>query len=73
MSVVLERDVAYLPVTSDELRDTLTDSGMNERLASLLVGLDETIAAGVFSQVGDCLPRLLGRPTTGLVVGLTAE
>jgi NAD(P)H dehydrogenase (quinone) len=73
MSVVLERDVTYLPVTPDELRVTLTGSGMNEELVSLLVGLDETIAAGVFSQVGDDLPRLLGRPTTGLVEGLTGE
>ena len=73
MSLVLERDVTYLPVTSDELRETLTGSGMNEELANLLVGLDETIAAGMFSQVGDDLHQLLGRPTTGLIEGLTRE
>jgi NAD(P)H dehydrogenase (quinone) len=73
MSVVLERDVTYLPVTPDELRVTFIGSGMKEELASLLVGLDETIAAGAFSRVGDDLQRLLGRPTTGLVDGLTGQ
>jgi NAD(P)H dehydrogenase (quinone) len=73
MSVVLERDVSYRPVTPDELRAMLTSSGMNDEQASFLVGLDETIAAGVFARVGDDLSRLLGRPTAGLVEGLTAE
>jgi NAD(P)H dehydrogenase (quinone) len=73
MSVVLERDVTYLPVTPDELRTTLTGFGMNDELASFLVGIDETIAAGAFSRVGDDLARLLGRPTMGLVEGLTEE
>jgi NAD(P)H dehydrogenase (quinone) len=70
MSVVLERDVTYLPVSPDELRATLTSSGMNSDMANFLVGLDETISAGAFSRVGEDLPHLLGRPTTGLVEGL---
>jgi NAD(P)H dehydrogenase (quinone) len=37
------------------------------------VSLDETIAAGTFSRVGDDLSRLIGRPTTGLVEGLAGE
>ncbi|WP_037568487.1 NAD(P)H-binding protein [Phaeacidiphilus oryzae] len=71
MSVVLERPVAYRPVTPGELRVILTSAGMNDELASFLVGLDETIAAGAFARVGDDLSRLIGRPTTGLVEGLT--
>ncbi|MGC1237809.1 MAG: NAD(P)H-binding protein [Acidimicrobiales bacterium] len=71
MSVVLERHVTYVSVTPHELRKTLIGSGMNEELASLLVGLEETIAAGAFSKVSDDLSRLIGRPTTGLVEGLT--
>jgi NAD(P)H dehydrogenase (quinone) len=71
MSVVLQRDVTYVPVTPDELRVTLAGFGMNEEMANFLVGLDETIAAGAFSRVGDDLACLLGRPTTGLVEGLT--
>lgn len=38
-------------------------------LASFLVNLDETIAAGAFARVSDDLSRLLGRPTTRLVDG----
>jgi len=73
MSVVLERDVTYVPVSPDELRVQLTGSGMDDGLAGFLVSLDETIAAGTFSRVGDDLSRLIGRPTTGLVEGLTGE
>ncbi|GAA4988711.1 NAD(P)H-binding protein [Kitasatospora paranensis] len=72
MAVVLERDVIYKPVAPDELRAMLTGSGVNGELASFLVNLDETIAAGTFARVGDDLSRLLGRPTTGLVDALTA-
>ncbi|MGW4399628.1 NAD(P)H-binding protein [Amycolatopsis nivea] len=73
MSVVLEREVAYQPVAPGELRALLRKTGMADELAEFLVSLDETIAAGVFARVGDDLSRLLGRPTTGLVEGLTAK
>jgi NAD(P)H dehydrogenase (quinone) len=72
MSVVLGREVRYQPVTPEQLRTALIDSGVDSGLAGFLVSLDETIAAGVFARVGDDLSRLLGRPTTGLVEGLTA-
>jgi NAD(P)H dehydrogenase (quinone) len=73
MSVVLERDVTYVPVSPNELRTRLAGSGMGDGLAGFLVSLDETIAAGTFSRVGDDLSRLIGRPTTGLIEGLTGE
>ncbi|MFI7691439.1 NAD(P)H-binding protein [Nonomuraea sp. NPDC049655] len=73
MSVVLKREVTYRPVTPEELQAALINSGMDSKLAGFLARLDETIAAGVFARVGDDLPRLLGRPTTGLVEGLTAQ
>jgi NAD(P)H dehydrogenase (quinone) len=72
MSTALGRDVTYRPVTSEQLRAVLINSGMDAELAGFLVDLDETIAAGVFSRVGDDLARLIGRPTTGLLEGLTA-
>ncbi|MFD9888602.1 NAD(P)H-binding protein [Amycolatopsis sp. NPDC059027] len=72
MSVVLEREVTYRPVTSEELQVAFVNSGMESELAGFLASLDETIAAGVFARVGDDLSRLIGRPTTGLVEGLTA-
>ncbi|WP_370934395.1 NAD(P)H-binding protein [Amycolatopsis sp. cg13] len=73
MSVVLEREVVYRPVAPEELRAMLRKTGMDDELAGFLVSLDETIAAGIFARVGDDLSRLLGRPTTGLVEGLTAK
>ncbi len=71
MSVALAHDVTYLPVSPHELRAQLTGAGMDEGLAGFLASLDETIATGTFSRVGDDLSRLIGRPTTGLVEGLT--
>ena len=73
MSIVLERDVTYVAVSPDELRTQLTGAGLDDGLAGFLVGLDETIATGTFARVGDDLTRLIGRPSTGLVEGLTAE
>src|SRR5271170_7531180 len=70
MSIVLEREVSYTPVTPDELRSMLAGSGMGEAMAGLLVSLDEPIAAGMFAKAGDDLTRLTARPTTTLVDGL---
>ena len=73
MSEVLGRDVTYVPVSPNQLRAQLTGAGLDDGLAGFLVSLDETIATGTFSRVGDDLSRIIGRPTTGLVQGLTAE
>jgi NAD(P)H dehydrogenase (quinone) len=72
MSVVLDRDVTYQPTTPEALHAMLQATGMDEGLSGFLVGLDETIGAGVYARAGDDLQRLLGRPTTGLVDGLRA-
>ena len=45
------------------------------RLPALLVAAhpdDETIGAGAFARVGDDLSRLIGRPSTTLVEGLSS-
>jgi NAD(P)H dehydrogenase (quinone) len=73
MSIVLEREVSYTPVTPDELRSMLVGSGMGEAMAGFLVSLDEPIAAGMFAKAGDDLTRLIARPTTTLVDGLTGR
>ena len=73
MSAVLERDVTSVPVSSEELRMQLEGAGLDGGLAGFLVGLDETIATGAFARVGGDLTRLIGRPSTGLVEGLTAK
>ena len=71
MGIVLDRDVTYRPVPPGELRSQLTGYGMDDQTAGFLVGLDQTIASGAFARVGDDLSRLIGRPTTGLVQGLS--
>ena len=73
MATVLERDVTYVPVSPNELRSQLTGAGLDGGLAAFLVGLDETIATGTFARVGDDLTRLIGRPTSSLVEGLTEK
>jgi NAD(P)H dehydrogenase (quinone) len=73
MSIVLEREVSYTPVTPDELRSMLVGSGMGEAMAGFLVSLDEPIAAGMFAKAGNDLTRLIARPTTTLVDGLTGR
>ncbi|GAA3597078.1 SDR family oxidoreductase [Kineosporia mesophila] len=73
MSVVLEREVTYTPVTPGELNSMLVGSGMDEATAGFLVGLDEAIAGGLFARTGDDLVRLIGRPTATLVEGLTGR
>ena len=73
MSIVLEREVSYTPVAPDELRSMLVGSGMGEAMAGVLVSLDEPIAAGMFAKAGDDLTRLIARPTTTLVHGLTGR
>jgi hypothetical protein len=57
----------------DELRAQLTGAGLHDEFAGFLSGLDETIATEPFSRVGDDLTRLIGRPTTRRVEGLTAK
>lgn len=73
MSVVLGRNVTYVPVSPEQLRVRLAGAGMDEGLTAFLVSLDEDIATGTFSRAGDDLSRLIGRPTTGLVEGLRGE
>ena len=51
----------------------LMGSGMGEAMAGFLVSLDESIAAGMFAKAGDDLTRLIARPTTTLVDGLTGR
>lgn len=73
MSVVLGRNVTYLPVSPEQLRVRLAGAGMDEGMTAFLVSLDEDIATGTFSRAGHDLSRLIGRPTTGLVEGLRGE
>lgn len=69
-SEVLGRDVAYVRLTPDQLSAALVESGLDAGTAGFVVALDTAIAAGVLTEPGRELSRLLGRPTTPLVEGL---
>jgi NAD(P)H dehydrogenase (quinone) len=60
------REIVYTPVPGETLQGILTGAGMPEELASIMVGVDVSIAKGeLVISTGD-LSRLAGRPTTPL-------
>lgn len=70
---VLGRDVAWVPWTQDEQRAALLAAGLDEGTVGFVVALDAGIAAGELAGDGrGTLSRLIGRPTTPLLQGLTA-
>lgn len=69
-SEVLGRDVAYVRLTPEQLSAALVESGLDADTAGFVVALDEAIAAGVLTEPGHELSRLLGRPTTSLTTAL---
>ena len=72
MSAVLNREVLYRSISTEDLKMNFLGAGMTAELANFLVDLVETIAAGLYDRVVNDLTTLLGRPTTGLVGGFTA-
>lgn len=70
MSVVVDRDVTYAPLTSDELLAGLAAAGLDEGTAGFVASIDAGIAGGVLDVSDGTLSRLLGRPTTPLVDAL---
>jgi uncharacterized protein YbjT (DUF2867 family) len=62
LSRVTGRSLKHVRVDDDEARRRLTASGMPERYADLLVGLDAAIRAGAEDRVTDTVERVTGRP-----------
>jgi NAD(P)H dehydrogenase (quinone) len=69
-SEVLGRDIVYRPVSSEEHLQILTNAGLPEEFATMIVAVDAGIGEGAFAYQNGDLARLLGRPTTPLVDGL---
>ncbi|MFE9608368.1 SDR family oxidoreductase [Streptomyces sp. NPDC006012] len=66
------REIAYNSVPDETLLGILTGAGLPAPLASILVGVDASIAEGeLVISTGD-LSRLAGRPTTPLAEAVTA-
>lgn len=67
---VLGREVAYQPVTLEQLAAGLEQAGLDAGTAAFVAGIDDAIARGALSQTDGTLARVIGRPTTPLVEGL---
>ncbi|MER8224143.1 NAD(P)H-binding protein [Streptomyces sp. NPDC094143] len=66
------REIAYQPVSTENLASILTGAGLPEPLARTLAGVDASIEKGeLVVSTGD-LSRLAGRPTTPLSAAVAA-
>ncbi|MEV4413452.1 NAD(P)H-binding protein [Catellatospora sp. NPDC049609] len=66
------REIVYRNVTPDAYRDILIGAGLPEMFATILAGVDVSVAKGELAGTGDDLSRLIGRPTTPLADAVTA-
>jgi NAD(P)H dehydrogenase (quinone) len=70
LAEALGRDVTYTSVTPEQHLTALTEAGMPESMAAMVVAVDAGIRAGAFAFINGDLARLIGRPTTPLLAGL---
>ncbi|WP_416977575.1 SDR family oxidoreductase [Streptomyces sp. T028] len=66
------KEIAYNAVPAEALVSILTGAGMPEHFATILVGVDASIAEGELVVDSGDLSRLAGRPTTPLSEAITA-
>lgn len=71
-AAVLGRDVAYVPVSREQLEAALTEAGLDAGTVGFVAELEAGIARGVLADADPTLARLLGRPTTPVAEGLRA-
>lgn len=69
---VLGRDVAYVPLTTEQHIAALQGAGLDAGTAGFVAGMDTGIRGGVLADADGTLGRLIGRPTTSLAAGLRA-
>ncbi|MCP3766376.1 MULTISPECIES: SDR family oxidoreductase [Streptomyces] len=66
------REIAYKPVTVEELTGVLTGAGLPGPVAAVFAGVDLSIEKGELVVTGGDLARLAGRPTTPLADAVAA-
>ncbi|EMF27742.1 MULTISPECIES: SDR family oxidoreductase [Streptomyces] len=66
------REIAYNPVTPEQLTGILVGAGLPEPMAAMFAGVDAAIAEGQLVVDSGDLSRLAGRPTTPLAEAVTA-
>lgn len=72
MGEVLDREVAYVPATPEELAARLTSFGLDAGTVGFVVALDAGIAGGALDVSETDLTDLIGRPTTSWTDALRA-
>lgn len=72
ISGIIDRPVAYVPVSPDEHLRILTEAGLDAGTAGFVVALDGNIRDGLLGETSGELRALIGRPTTPLADGLRA-
>ncbi|MFD6700266.1 MULTISPECIES: SDR family oxidoreductase [unclassified Microbacterium] len=71
-SAVVEREVRYAPLSSEDHAAALEAAGLDAGTVGFVTALDANIREGALADTDRTLARLLGRPTTPLVEGLRA-
>ncbi|MFB8773676.1 SDR family oxidoreductase [Streptomyces broussonetiae] len=66
------REIVYNAVSGEVLVGILTGAGMPEGFATVLAGVDASIAKGELAGTGGDLSRLAGRPTTPIAEAVAA-
>ncbi|MET8115104.1 MULTISPECIES: SDR family oxidoreductase [Streptomyces] len=66
------REIAYKPVTVEELTGILTGAGLPEPMAAIFAGVDASIEKGELVVTSGDLARLAGRPATPLADAVAA-
>lgn len=66
------REVAYVPVTREQLEAALADAGLDAGTIGFVAEMEAGIARGVLADADPTLARLIGRPTTPVAEGLRA-
>ena len=72
ISTVVGREVVYERLDRDSHLAALAAAGPPDGTAQFVVALDQNIRDGALAETSGDLSRLIGRPTTPLVDGLTA-
>jgi len=71
-SEVVDREVRYVPLTTEQRIAGLQAAGLDAGTAGFVAAIDTGIREGALADADGTLSRLIGRPTTPLVEGLRA-
>ncbi len=72
-SAIVGREVTYTALTPEQRQQALEGFGLPAEIAGFVTGIDTAIAGGVLEDTDGTLSALIGRPTTPLAEGLSAD